>query len=229
MKISVIIPVFHEEKYINFCIRNLLKKLRNSIFEIIVVDSSINKSTLEAINEYHVDVKKIYSEKGRGRQLNAGAKIAGGDILLFIHADTILPENAEELIKNNLSENTILSFSLGIYDKKIFFRIIEFFGKLRCKISKVPYGDQCFVMKKEVFYIVGGFSEDNLEDVKFIKKAKKIGINVKILNAKVKTSPRRWYREGFLRTTLKNRVKILKFILKNSCYLIPTITALISL
>ncbi len=214
MKISVIIPVINEKKYINRCIRFLIKRLDDSLNEIIVIDGDEKGETLNFIKDYPVKIKKLISEKGRGTQLNCGAKKAEGEILIFIHADTILPENAYKLIKNKIKDNLILSFSLGIFDKKFFFRIIEFFSKIRCFFTNTPYGDQVYILTKKTFQKIGGFTERDLEDVKFIKKAKSKGIKVKILPQKIKTSPRNWYKYGFIKNTIKNRLTILKFILK---------------
>ncbi len=214
MRISIIIPTFNEEKYINRCIKSLLKRLKNNIYEIIIIDSSFNNEILKRVEYFPVKVIKIISrKKGKGYQMNIGVNMAKGDILIFLHADTILPDNTLTLIKENIEDNLILSFSLGFYDKKKFFRMIEFFGKIRCFFTKIPYGDQCYIMKKNTFFKIGKFPEESLEDVKFIKKAKKKNIKIKILREKVKTSSRKWYKYGFIKTTLYHRLTILKYML----------------
>ncbi len=220
MKISAIIPVLNEEKYINRCIRFLIKRLGNTLGEIIIVDGDETGSTLRFIKDYTpVKIKKITSKKGRGIQQNRGANFSENEILLFIHADSILPEDSKDLILKNIKDNVILSFSLGISDKKIFFKIIEFFSKIRCFLTNTPYGDQCYILTKKTFQKINGFPEENLEDVKFIKKARGKNIKIKIFSQKIKTSPRKWYKYGFMKNTIKNRVTILKFVLKNIDFL----------
>ena len=206
---SIIIPVKDEEQfYINRVVKNIKKIFKNSRYEII-----FSKTQDDKIYFNDKNIKVVNSPQGRGVQLNYGAKNSKGEILIFLHCDTILPENAERLILENIEDNAILSFKYSTYPDKFIFKLIEFFTNLRCSITKTPYGDQCFIMKREVFEKLGGFPEEELEDVKFVKKAKKMGIKIKILNEKIKTSPRKYFRQGILKTIINHRVTIVRYMI----------------
>ncbi len=206
---SIIIPVKDEEQfYIKRVVKNIKRVFKNSKYEIIFAKTQKEKIFLK-----DSFIKFINSPQGRGVQLNTGAKLAKGDILIFLHCDTILPEAAEKLILENLENNVILSFKYSTYPGKFFLKFIEFFTNLRCFFSKTPYGDQCYIMYRELFEKIGGYPEQELEDVKFIKKAKQNRVRIKILNSKIKTSPRRYYREGFLETMVNNRITIMRYLI----------------
>ena len=101
-KLSVIMPVYHEGEIINNAISHLVSIMPKSSAEIIVVDGDTQKSTINKI--CYDGIKKIVGPTGRGPQMNAGAALAEGDILLFLHADTVLPFNATHHILSSCSE-----------------------------------------------------------------------------------------------------------------------------
>lgn len=178
--------------------------------EIIVVDGSPEKDTLNAIKDK--EVVQLSSEKGRAKQMNLGAEKATNTIFLFLHADTYLPKNAFQLITNELKTYSVGAFSLGIQSSNIIINIIEIIANIRTKLTKVPYGDQAHFVKKEVFTQLEGFKNiPILEDVDFMTRVKKARYPIKILNQKVKTSPRRWKKEGPIKRTLKNWRILIKY------------------
>lgn len=206
MNISVIVPVFRETKTINTFLKTVQKVFPAPGHEIIVVDGSPERDTLAAVSL--PQVKTIPSGKGRARQMNHGAAMAKGEILLFLHADTRLPGNAPELITNLLSSDPDLvggAFSLGIDDERIALKVIEWSANLRSRLTRVPYGDQSIFLRKSYFDRVGGFLEiPIMEDLELMTRIRKKGGKIHILKQKSVTSSRRWNKEGIAACTLRN-------------------------
>lgn len=203
--ISVILPVWKEVSIINHTIGNILSSEYRGDVEIIVVDGSAEGETIQAVK--NKKVQKIVSEKGRSQQMNAGATIARGGILLFLHADTLLPRNALHAISSIMQKKELVggAFDLGIDSPRSVFRLIETAASLRSRITRIPYGDQGIFIQKDYFHAIGGFKKIPLmEDVDIMRRIKKAGDKICILPLKVKTSPRRWEKEGIVRCTLRN-------------------------
>jgi rSAM/selenodomain-associated transferase 2 len=176
-------------------------------FEIIVVDGDRERDTLKAIQSNRVI--KIFSEKGRAKQMNAGASIAKGEILIFLHADTELPTHALKKIESVIEKRgyTAGAFDLGIQSKKLIFKVIAFLGSLRSRLNRIPYGDQAIFLRREYFNKIGGYKEIPLmEDVELMRRIKRSGKKIWILYDRVMTSPRRWEKEGVIYCILRNWV-----------------------
>lgn len=212
--LSIIIPVMDEDLIINDLIGHLYGLPFGNDSEIIVVDGNQSQNTLKAISRG--DVKKIASFKGRGAQMNAGAAVAGGEILLFLHADTLLPRPALDQILLVLKQPDIAggAFDLGINSNRWGFRLIETVASFRSRITRIPYGDQAIFIKKAVFKRLGGFGGFPLmEDVDLMRRVKKTGQKITIIPLKVLTSPRRWEKEGLFFSTLRNWILISLYLL----------------
>jgi glycosyltransferase involved in cell wall biosynthesis len=206
VKYSIIIPIHNEKPfYIKRVLKNIGKVFKSEHFEIIL-------SSTENLRIKHNNLKIIISKQGRGIQLNKGIRHSSGNIMIFLHCDTLLHRNSLEIIKQNIDNDKILAFKFGTYPKKKLLKMIEFFTNLRAKITKTPYGDQCYILTTDTFKKIGEFPDEELEDLKFIKNAKRKKVKITILNEKIKTSPRNYYKYGFLKTVLKNRIKILKYL-----------------
>lgn len=202
MKLSVIIPVYNEQDRINDIISDVLSK-----YECEIIVSDANGDTLNDIT--HKDVIKIASPKGRAFQMNKGAEFASGDVFLFLHADTILPEGFHKEIELALEKHEHGAFKLEIDDPSPIFRMIEWGANLRNKLTKCPYGDQAQFITRQAFESIGGYAEIPLmEDVRLMQDMKKNGFEVYISKLSAKTSPRRWKSEFFLYTMLRNWVLI---------------------
>lgn len=201
--ISIIVPVLNEEQRINSLINHIEKRFKGCEFEIIVVDADKNGSTI--INIKNTSIKKITSKKGRAFQMNKGALISKNEILLFLHADSILPENPFIYIQKALKTKKAGAFDLGINTKNLLLKIIEKTASTRSKITKIPYGDQGIFIKKEIFNEINGYSEIPLmEDIDLMQKLKKNGYKIKILEKKILTSPRRWEKQGIIYCSARN-------------------------
>jgi len=202
---TIIIPVYNEEDIINNTINNVNKITGNNRIEILVVDSHPNNTTIKNINTKNII--KLTSNRGRGSQMNTGAKKSKGDILIFLHADTILPLNAFDEIYNIVIKRKIKAgaFDLSIDSKKKIFRIIEKLSSIRSWITRVPYGDQVHFFEKKFFFDLGMYKNiPIMEDVEIMKRIKKAKSKIKIIPKKIITSARRWENEGILRCTIRN-------------------------
>ncbi len=205
IKFSIIVPVFHEGERINDLIDCLNRLDSDKNFEIIIVDGCREKDTLGAIHSK--EVIKISSERGRAKQMNAGASMAKGEILIFLHADTELPIHALKKI-NSLTERKEYvggAFDLGIKSDKFIFKVIGTLSSLRSRLNRIPFGDQAIFIRKEYFNQIGGYKEIPLmEDVELLRRIKKSGNKIWIFYDRVMTSPRRWEKEGVIYCTLRN-------------------------
>jgi rSAM/selenodomain-associated transferase 2 len=211
-QISAIIPVYKEGKTIQHTLNHLSRLSFFETLEIIIVDGEINRSTLRAISQE--GIIKISGPKGRGAQMNHGAAIATGNILLFLHADTLLPDNAIKAILAATASKNIVggAFNLSIDAKGLPFRVVEASVRIRTRLTRTPYGDQAIFIKKRGFHEVGGYPDiPIMEDVSLIRKIKKKGQKMIIIPAPVKTSARRWETEGLLYCTLRNWILMLLY------------------
>ncbi len=203
--LSVVIPVLGEARTINGAVARLYRDAGGQRIEVIVVDGDDRAGTLAVIDDPRV--VQVRSPAGRAKQMNAGADRAGGDLLLFLHADTFLPPDGLGLIRRALTGSGRIggAFDLGIDSRRISLRLIEIVGGLRSRITRLPYGDQALFIRKNRFEQLGGFSEVPLmEDVDLMRRIKRRKWPIAILPQKVCTSPRRWEREGVLYGALRN-------------------------
>ena len=167
-------PVFHEEERINALIEYLNHLDPHKDIEIIVVDGAREKNTLKAIHSNHII--KISSEKGRAKQMNTGASVAKGDILIFLHADTELPMHTLKKLQSFTERREYVggAFDLGIKSDKFIFKMIGTLSSLRSRLNRIPFGDQAIFIRKEYFNQIGGYKEIPLmEDVELMRRIKK--------------------------------------------------------
>jgi rSAM/selenodomain-associated transferase 2 len=214
---SIIIPVLEEKAVINDVIDHLRNLEGNEEMEIIVVDGDPETGTVRAIS--HGDVKQVKSARGRGRQMNEGARVARGDILIFLHADTELPSDALSLIVTAMREKRYVAgaFDLGIKSERFIFRIIESTASLRSRITSIPFGDQAIFVQKGYFDRIGGYKDiPIMEDVEIMGRIKKRGDRITIIKQKVNTSPRRWEKESIIGCTLRNWLLQILYLLRIS-------------
>lgn len=206
---SIIIPVLHESKIINTLLDSLDHLKSDDSFEIIVVDGSPTQDTLKVITKKNV--MKYSSPQGRGRQMNEGVAHATGDILIFLHADTVLPSNALILILASLGSQCYVggAFTLSIQSQNPLLTIIALGSTFRSRLTRAPYGDQVIFIRKSYFDALGGYREIPLmEDVELMRRIRKKRGRIIILSTRVLTSDRRWNQEGFLYTTVRDLIII---------------------
>jgi len=202
---SIILPVLNESSIINQTIEHVYRLGYGFYLEVIVVDGDTEGGTVYRIKDERVI--KIISPKGRGRQMNKGASVATGDILLFLHTDTELPENAFRTISAVIDKKQYVggAFDLGIKSGRLIFRLIEKLVYIRTRLTGIPYGDQAIFIKKDIFAGMNGYQEiPIMEDVELMRRIKKSGYKICIIPQRVSTSPRRWEKEGIIYCTLRN-------------------------
>lgn len=200
--ISVIIPTLNEAAELP----SLLETLSPSgTLEVIVADGGSQDDTRAIAQQYGATV--VHSAAGRARQMNAGAAAAMGKTLLFLHADTRLPQKFPHLVQQTLAQPGV---ALGAFDLSIDgtlpgLRWVERGVRWRSRWFSLPYGDQALFLRTDTFWQLGGFPEvPILEDLKLVRKAQTLG-KVAIAPAVVSTSARRWEALGVWQTTLINQ------------------------
>lgn len=207
---SVIIPVLNEQERINTLISHL-RSLEPAL-EVIVVDGDPSGSTVSAVTDTRAVLRT--ASGGRGMQLAAGAALASGDILLLLHADTLLPDSAFRSIGDALARSAAWgAFRLGIDATSRAYRVIERAVDLRCKLFSLPYGDQAIFVTRAALQKVGGVPPLPLmEDVELSRRLRQAGFRFVLLTERISTSPRRWQRDGIVRRTLGNWLLLLRYL-----------------
>jgi rSAM/selenodomain-associated transferase 2/rSAM/selenodomain-associated transferase 1 len=207
--LSVIIPALHEEALIGETIR----KARSPDAEIIVVDGGSKDGTVGKAKSAGAAV--MAGQRGRALQQNLGAGAARGSVLLFLHADTLLPMDYVSQVFETLMDRRV---ALGAFRFKTslhrpLMRGIELTTNVRSRYLRLPYGDQALFLRKCHFQAVGGFPEMPIaEDLFFVRLVSKQG-RIATVPAHVVTSGRRWEEVGLLRTTLINQLILAGFAL----------------
>jgi rSAM/selenodomain-associated transferase 2 len=203
--ISVIIPVLNEAQGINDVITHIRSQAAVDAVEIIVADGDPAGSTVRAIS--HPGIITAVAEKGRGSQMNCGAIRATGHILLFLHADTFLPPNAFACIRKcmEITRHAGGAFDLGIDSERKIFRITERYVAWRTRLTRIPFGDQAIFVRRDYFERIGGYRDiPIMEDVDLMRRIRQRGDAICVVPEKVRTSARRWDRDGIVFGTLRN-------------------------
>ncbi len=208
--ISIVMPVLNEEKNIEETLQNV-SKLKGD-FELLIVDGGSTDRTRELAQKY---ATVLTSERGRAKQMNAGARMARGDILLFLHADSRLAPDALSKIESVLEDKNVVGGALKFHldDDSPLFKLVSYLSNLRASISKVYTGDFGIFVRKSTFDMVNGFEEIELmEDIDLCKKLKKKGELVQP-DAKIISSPRRMKKQGILRTWIHMQINRFLFFI----------------
>ncbi|MBW2411725.1 MAG: TIGR04283 family arsenosugar biosynthesis glycosyltransferase [Deltaproteobacteria bacterium] len=209
-RISVIIPALNEAT----CIESTLSELNHrEEIEAIVVDGGSTDGTADMAKAH--GAKVLTADPSKSGQMNTGAKAAGGDILLFLHADTLLPENFEKSIISAIYQDCVAAgaFQLHINSESKGLRFIEKVANWRSRHLQAPYGDQGIFVTKSLFHAIGGYPDMVImEDFELIRRLKRRG-KIVILDSAVNTSPRRWQNMGILKTWLLNQMIAIAYIL----------------
>jgi rSAM/selenodomain-associated transferase 2 len=199
--VSVIIPVLNERETIQACLDQFLG-LKD--VQVIVVDGGSHDGTQTSVEA--TGALLVHSEaKGRFCQLNAGTELATAEVLVFLHADCILPSTWQDDVAEVLSESSFAGgrFRLGIDERTLCFRLIAFFSTLRSRLLGITYGDQAIFVRRSVFDRIGGYpSRLIFEDSEFCDKVCRVG-RFGMTRTVVMSSARRWREWGVFRTVLR--------------------------
>lgn len=210
-QVSVIIPILNEEGIIGRCLEQFTGIPGN--WEMIVVDGGSKDRSREIVKGYLV--KLLASLPGRARQMNVGARQANGEILLFLHADTLLPPNAYSLIENLLrtDRKTVAGcFKIRTVPecgRPLLFRTFVRLADIRSRLTRYPYGDQAIFVRKEGFQRLNGYREmPIMEDYDLSLRLRKLG-SLKTLDACVTVSARRFENRLLRSTVLMKTIPLL--------------------
>ena len=200
MKLSIIIPALNEAGTIAPCLR-ALQGLRSRGHELIVVDGGSGDGTPQLAGQLADTV--IHSARGRGAQMNRGAAAAYGEVLVFLHADTLLPPDADSILAQHLPGGPAWGrFEVRLSGERFVFRIIEFLMNLRSRLTGIATGDQAMFVTRDLFRQSGGFADlELMEDIEFSARLKRRAPPL-CLRDRVLTSSRRWEERGVMRTIL---------------------------
>ncbi|GMQ84055.1 MAG: TIGR04283 family arsenosugar biosynthesis glycosyltransferase [Gammaproteobacteria bacterium] len=196
MQLSIIIPALDEAESI-IALLQQLQPLRTRGHEVILVDGGSKDETV-ALAEPLVD-RLLITPTGRARQMNAGATVANGQILWFVHADSGIPDKADELIVKS-DCNMWGRFNVHLSGDSILLRVVERLMNLRSRITGIATGDQGIFVSRTLFERIGGYADLPLmEDVDLSKRLKREQRPVCVQHT-LTTSSRRWEQRGIVRT-----------------------------
>lgn len=199
MRLSIIIPVLNEARTLPGLLARL-QALRDAGVEVVVVDGGSDDESCAVAESAHVRV--VRSARGRARQMNAGAAAATGDVLLFLHADTVLPANALSVIAHACAIEHVCwgRFDVHIAGDHPMLRVVAAMMNLRSRVTGIATGDQALFMTRATFDQAGGFPDQPLmEDIELSRRLCRIARPV-CLRDRVVTSGRRWETRGVWRT-----------------------------
>ncbi len=211
-EISVIIPVLNEGTQIQICLQQLQADGVN--YEVIVVDGDVQGSTLKHLPTEMSQLQALTAMAGRGSQMNAGAKVATGDLLLFLHADAQLPAEGLTQIVSLMQKQQFVggAFDLKINSPRSSLQLIGWGASWRSRLTRIPYGDQAIFLRRNYFEAIGGYPGiPIMEDVALMQRVKQLGDRIYIFPQPVTVSARRWQREGVIYCTLRNWILILLY------------------
>jgi rSAM/selenodomain-associated transferase 2 len=200
-KLSIIVPVLDEGEHIAAMLDGLAD-LRSLGVEVIVVDGGSRDATMQRAR-LRADCV-ISAPRSRALQMNAGAARAAGDVLLFLHADTRLPDEADHVVLNGLQRSGRAwgRFDVRIEGRHPLLPIVAWFMRVRSRMTGIATGDQAIFVRREAFHAAGGFPAIPLmEDIALCKRLKRVSRPL-CLRQSVVTSGRRWEKNGFLRTII---------------------------
>lgn len=199
MKISIIVPIFNEEKHLSAFLLHL-SEFKTQVHEIIFVDGGSEDNSAEIITR--AGYKVTACKRGRARQMNSGADVAQGDVCVFLHADTYLPSNGISLIKAAMITKDWGRFNVCISGRSWLLPVIALMVNIRSRITGIATGDQAIFVKRHVFFSYGAYPiQPLMEDIELSTQLKKHSRPV-CLRSCVETSGRRWESQGVCRTIL---------------------------
>jgi|ERR1051326_3943735 rSAM/selenodomain-associated transferase 2 len=213
MLVSVIVPTLNEERYL----ANTLQFLSAvPHVEIIVVDGGSTDKTLEIARQFTEYV--FLTRPGRAHQMNFGAQHATGDVLLFLHADTMILPGAIEMVRYQMRRVNVVggAFDLRLDSEHLRIQLIARLATLRSRLTRVPYGDQAIFVRRGIFNHLHGYRLiPVMEDVDLARRMRRMGKIVFISEGLI-SSARRWEHNGVCKTTAIHLLVRLLFLLRVS-------------
>ena len=201
MRVSIIMPVLNEEAIIESQLTRLVQQCARQDYELLLVDGGSTDRTVEIAQKYG---QVLIAPRGRARQMNAGAAAANGDVLLFLHADTELPNSVFLVIEEALTSSKVVAgaFHLCFNCDRLPYKLVAFMTNLRSQTFTVFTGDQAYFIRKTSFHAIEGYPDQPLmEDLEIIARLRRIG-TVLLVPHYVKTSARRHEKIGLFKSVL---------------------------
>jgi rSAM/selenodomain-associated transferase 2 len=201
VRLSIVIPVLDEARYVAILLPELVTACPGA--EVVVVDGGSADGS-PALAARIAGVRVVTSDRGRARQMNAGAAAASGDALLFLHADTRLPPGAAEAVLAALADPAVAygRFDVRFDSRRPAFRLIAGLMNARSRLTGICTGDQAIFVRRATFAALRGYADIALmEDVELTRRLKRAG-RLAALRLRVTTSGRKWEREGVARTVV---------------------------
>ena len=199
MRLSIVVPALNEAANLARLLPDLARDCPGA--EIIVVDGGSDDGTPEVVAR-QPGVRLLAGPRGRARQMNRGARAAGGDTLLFLHADTRLPAGAVAAVEDALADAGVAGgrFDVRFDSARALLRVVAWSMNVRSRLSSICTGDQAIFVRRADFEAVAGYPDIPLmEDIELSRRLKRRG-RLAALRPRVTTSARKWEREGPLRT-----------------------------
>jgi rSAM/selenodomain-associated transferase 2 len=199
--VSVVIPILADRN----TARQLIARIPADVRAEIIIAEAGSEPGLEMLSHGRPDVTVLHTQQGRGRQMNAGAGLARGEWLLFLHADSQLPSDWLDLFQSHYVRDAVGGwFQFALDDPAWQARTLERAVAWRVRFLRLPYGDQGLFVRRSTFAALGGYRDIELmEDVDFVRRLVAAGQVVEMPSAIV-TSSRRWRRDGWFRRSARN-------------------------
>ncbi len=205
LTLSIVVPVLNEQRRLADLVANLNEV---GAEQIVIVDGGSDDGTLQWLEKHchavNTELVLLQAPKGRASQMNHGAAVCSGDVLVFLHADTKLPKNAKQDILLARRRQVLWGrFDISFTTNSFVMSAIAFFINMRSRLTAIATGDQAIFIDTNLFKLIGGFAEIPLmEDVVICKQLKK-HCQPYCSKMKALTSARRWQNNGVIKTVLK--------------------------
>ena len=201
MHLSIIIPTLNEAANVVGTLRDL-SPMRQAGIEVVLVDGGSTDDTIASAAA--LADKMVETAQGRAVQMNAGARIAAGDVYWFVHADTRVPRESARYLLDGLASGQVWGrFDIRLSGRSPLLRLVERMMNLRSRLTGIATGDQGIFVTRKAFDAVGGYAEIPLmEDIDLSKRLGSLSRPLCLKSPKLITSSRRWEEKGLVRTIL---------------------------
>jgi rSAM/selenodomain-associated transferase 2 len=208
-EISIIIPVLNEAPILAAVLPNLP---RSPGVEILLVDGGSTDGSLEVAARFP-QVRRLTAPRGRGAQMNAGARLARGDFFLFLHSDTALTADHLTALRQAAADPRVGAgaFALRLIPPTPFLRFITWGANWRSRLFGLPYGDQAIFVRRDLFFALGGYAHGRPEDLDLVIRLRRL-TRLRLLMPPVHTFGRQWRQHGNFRTTATHWLGLIRHV-----------------
>ena len=207
--ISIILPILNEAHILAEALSGLP---RSPALEIILVDGGSTDATRKVAARFPW-VRLLSAPRGRGAQMNAGARVARGGLFVFLHIDTVLTPDHVTALHRVAADPAVGAgaFALRLTPPTPFIRFIAWGANWRCRLFGLPYGDQAIFVRRDLFFTLGGFAHHRPEDLDLVIRLRQL-TRLRLLGPPVSSSGRQWLQYGNLRTSAYHWVFLIRHL-----------------